>query len=158
MASVRSCGVRSRIHALVLPSEAAEFADDVRRIFLELGRTFGLDTLAGECSPAIDVSENGQAIEISMDLPGVDLAAVRVVVKGSVVLIAGEKAPRRGRGDSTFHLVERGFGRFARSVRLTTSCDASQARATLEQGELRIRLPKIVDRRGRPLDVPISRG
>jgi len=149
--------VRSRIHTIVLPSEAAEFADDVRRIFMELGRTFGLDALAGECSPAIDVSENEHAIEISMDLPGVDPAAVRVVVKNGVVIIAGEKAPRRSRGDSSFHLVERGFGRFARSVRLTTPCDASQARATLEQGELRIRLPKTVDRRGRPIDVAITR-
>jgi HSP20 family protein len=103
---------------------------------MELGRTFGLDALAGECSPAIDVSDNEQAIEIAMDLPGVDPAAVRVVVKGSVVLIAGEKAPRRSRGDSSFHLVERGFGRFARSVRLTTPCDASQARATLEHGTI----------------------
>jgi HSP20 family protein len=149
--------VRSRIHTIVLPSEAPEFADDLRRIFLELGRTFGLDALAGECSPPIDVFENEQAIEISMDLPGVEPGAVRVIVKSNVVLIAGEKTPRRSRGDSSFHLVERGFGRFARSVRLTTPCDASQARATLEHGELRIRLPKMADRRGCTIDVPISR-
>jgi hypothetical protein len=37
-------------------------------------------------------------------------------------LIAGQKMPRRS-GDASFHLVERGYGRFARVVRLTTACD-----------------------------------
>ena len=70
-----------------------------------------LDSLTGECSPPIDVYETDDALEIVVDLPGVDRDAVRVVAKGDAVLIAGEKAPRRGRGDSSFHLVERGFGR-----------------------------------------------
>lgn len=153
---MRSCDVRSRIHAVVLPSETGEFGEDIRRIFQELGRTFGLEALAGECSPPIDVSETEEAIEISMDLPGVDAAAVRVVVKGTAVLIAGEKLPRRGHGESSFHLIERAVGRFARSVRLTIPCDAGKARATLDDGELRVRLPKIAERRGRPIVIPVD--
>ena len=49
---VRSCG-----HAIPSPGRRAavgsvgEFADEVRQIFAELGRGYGLDTLAGECSP-----------------------------------------------------------------------------------------------------------
>jgi HSP20 family protein len=78
-------------------------------------------------------------------------------MKGMFVLIVGEKASRRGRGDSSFHLVERGLGRFARSVRLMAACDAGRAEATLENGELRVRLPKIVDRRGRGIRIPIGR-
>lgn len=149
--------VRSRIQAVVLPLETGEFGDDVRRIFLELGRTFGLEGLRGECSPAVDVYETDETIEISMDLPGVDADAVRIVVKGNAVLIAGEKAPRRGRGDSNFHLVERGFGRFARNIRLATSFDAGRARATLRLGELRVTLPKLAERRGAPIRIPINR-
>src|SRR5262245_20875493 len=110
--------MRSRIHAVSLPSEIGDFAEEIRRIFVELGRAYGPDSLAGECAPAIDVFETDEHFEITMDLPGVDTSAVRVVVKGSAVLIAGEKAPRRGRGDSSFHLVERGYGRFARTIRL----------------------------------------
>jgi len=148
--------MRSRIQAVVLPSEVGEFADELRRVFLELGRAYGPDALTGECSPAIDVFETDDQLEIVMDLPGVDAQAVRVAIKGSAVLIAGEKAPRRGRGDSSFHLVERGFGRFARIVRMAAACDAGNARATLQDGELRISLPKIAERRGRALRVPIA--
>src|SRR5437660_4932578 len=98
-------GMRS-IQAVVLPYEIGEFADEVRRVFLELGRTFGAQSLAGECAPAIDVFETDDALEIAVDLPGVDPIAVRVLMKGDALLIVGEKTPRRGRGDSSFHLVE----------------------------------------------------
>jgi HSP20 family protein len=147
--------MRTRVHAIVLPSEVlTDFVDEVRDIFNDLGRGYSLDTLAGECTPPIDVYETDSSLEISVDLPGVDPSALRILVKGMQVLIAGDKAPRRGRGDSSFHLVERDFGRFARTVRLTTPCDASRAHATLEKGELRITLPKVEERRGRA--IPIS--
>jgi HSP20 family protein len=145
--------VRSRIPHVVLPSELGEFGEEVRRIFRELGRGAAM---AGECSPPIDVYETDDALEIRVDLPAVDAADVRVAIKGATVLIAGEKTPRRGRGDSSFHLVERGFGRFARTVELSAACDTSRARATLRQGELRITLPKIGDRRGRLIEIPID--
>lgn len=148
--------MRSRIQAVVLPSEVSDFADELRRVFLELGRTYGSGALAGECAPALDVFETDEAIEIVVDLPGVDPAAVRIVAKHDTLLIAGEKASRRGGTDSTFHLVERGFGRFARAVRLGRPVDPSRAEARLANGELRIRVPKIADRRGQSIQIPVT--
>ncbi len=148
--------MRSRIQAVVLPSEVTDFADELRRVFLELGRNYGSGALAGECSPALDVFETDDAIEIVVDLPGVDPAAIRVIAKGETLLVAGEKASRRGVPDATFHLVERGFGRFARAVRLGRSVDPSRAEAHLANGELRVRVPKIDDRRGQLIRIPIT--
>jgi HSP20 family protein len=150
--------MRTRLQSVVLPFEVGDFADDVRRVFAELGRASGVEGLTGECSPPLDVFESDDAVEIRVDLPGIDPAAVRVLAKGPALLIAGEKAPRRGRGDSTYHLVERGFGRFVRTVRLASPCNAGQARAQIVDGELRISIPKIADRRGRPMHVPIGVG
>ena len=153
---MRSCPMRHRIHAFAIPSEVGDFADEVRRVFFELGRVFGAESLAGECSPAVDVYETDDALEIAVDLPGVTPSTVRLVAKGDSVLIVGEKPARRARGDSSFHLVERGYGRFARVVRLARACDTSTARATLTNGELRITVPKIVERRGRAIPIAIS--
>jgi HSP20 family protein len=144
--------MRTRIHAVSLPSETEDFTEEIRRIFPEVGHT---DSLIGECSPPLDVYETDETIEITVDLPGVAADAVRIVAKGEAVLIAGQKAPRRGRGDASFHLVERGYGRFARSVRLRTACDVAKARATLESGELRITLPKIADRRAHAIPITV---
>jgi HSP20 family protein len=149
--------MRTRVQAIVLPSEVlGDFADEVREIFNELGRGYSLESLAGECTPPIDVYETDAALEMSIDLPGVDPAAVRILVKGTQVLIAGDKAPRRARGDSSFHLVERDFGRFARTVPLTSPCDASRAHAALDKGELRITLPKVKERRGRAIRISLQ--
>jgi HSP20 family protein len=148
--------MRQRIHAIALPSEIGDFSDEVRRVFLELGRVFGSESLADECAPPIDVYETDDTLEIAVDLPGVDPAAVRVIAKGDSILIAGEKAARRARSESSFHLVERGYGRFARVVRLARACDTAQARARLSGGELRVSVPKIGDRRGRAIPIAIT--
>jgi len=82
--------------------------------------------------------------------------SVRVVAKGPTVLIAGHKRPRRTRAESSFHLVERGYGRFARAVQVSAACDTSRARATLSNGELRISIPRLVERRGRVISIAID--
>jgi HSP20 family protein len=148
--------MRSRIPTVVLPPEIGDFAEEIRRIFAELGRAPTSELGAGECSPPVDIYETDDAVEIRVDLPGVEATAARVLIKGDGVLIAGQKAARRSRGDSTFHLVERGFGRFARVVRLSAPCDSRRARAVLTIGELRITVPKIPERRGRAIPVAIQ--
>ena len=144
-----------RIHAIAFPSELGDFTAEVRQVFLELGRAFGSESPAGECAPALDVFETDDMLEITVDLPGVDRAAIRIVGKGDSVLIAGEKAARRAHRESSFHLVERGYGRFARVVRLGRACDTSRARATLVEGELRVSIPKIAEKRGKAIAITL---
>jgi HSP20 family protein len=137
--------------------EARDLADDVRRVFEELERQSGAGSVSGECVPAVDVVETADAIQIVVDLPGVRAESVRVLVKGNTILIAGEKPPAACPArDASFHLVERGFGRFARVIRLAGAFDASRAQATLRAGELRLALPRIEDRRGRGIPVPVT--
>jgi HSP20 family protein len=110
-------------------------------------------------SPTLDALETGDAVEIVADLPGVAIEDIRVLLKDDIVLIVGGKMPSDP-GDRTaasFHLVERDFGRFARAVRVGGALDASRASATLGNGELRVRIPKIENRRGRDIIVPVTR-
>ena len=147
--------MRSRIQAVVLPSEPTEFRDELRRMFQELDRATGEETLTGECVPPLDVLETDDALEVCVDLPGVPIDAVRIVAKGQTLLIAGHKAPRRSRPDSSFHLVERGYGRFVRVIQLSATCDTSRAHATMADGELRISIPRTSERRGRSIRISI---
>ena len=88
-------GTRSRFHSATLPSEVADYADEIRLAFLDLGRALTTESLTGECSPVIDVYENDEWVEIVVDLPGVNAAAIRATAKGDTVLIVGEKARLR---------------------------------------------------------------
>ena len=58
--------MRSRIQAVVLPPEPTEFRDDARRIFQELDRIRGEETITGECVPPLDVFETDEAVEIDL--------------------------------------------------------------------------------------------
>jgi HSP20 family protein len=139
-------------------AEAPDVADDVRALFEELAETLRHEHRAysGECRPPLDVFETDRSVEIVVDLAGVPAEAVRILFRGGVVLIVGEKAPPPGEQAQAFHLVEREFGRFARAVRLSGAFDVGSARASLRDGELTIVLPKRDERRGQPHRIRIE--
>jgi HSP20 family protein len=139
--------------------EVNELSDEVRRVFEEFDRRQG--TCRGVSSlytPALDVVETEGGFDVYVDLPGVPVDGVRILFKNGSLVIAGEKLASEpcGPDGSAFHLVERGFGRFARVVRLSTAIDAARARATLRAGELRVSVPRVEERRGREIVVPIE--
>ena len=147
-------------YAFFQSAEVADLADDVRALFEELSQALPLTerALSGECQPPLDVVEYDAGVEVTLDVPGVSLEAVRIVFRAGVLLVVGEKAPRTVDGPRAFHLVEREFGRFARGIRLTGAFNVRQANAALQDGQLTIRLPKMEDRRGQAFHIPIAAG
>jgi len=130
--------------------------DEVRRLFDQL---IGNEAQShpAECKVAVDVLETRESIEIVVDVVGVEPDAVQVVVARDTVLISGHKRAPVCQPDepTTFHIAERVFGRFGRAVRLAGAFDVGRAEATLRAGELRVRLPRIDDRRGREHRIPV---
>lgn len=140
-------------------TELGRLADDVRRLLADLERTVGPTAhVSGECEPPLDVFETDEALEVRLDVPGIGATALRVVVKHGILMVVGAKA--RGPGttpaQATFHLVEREFGRFVRAVRLDAALEVGGARAALGDGELRVVIPKRLDRRGQEQHIPIE--
>jgi len=147
---------RIRIVALIV-LEGRNSDDDLRRI-LEFLDQDGVPVGGPvECIPSMDVFETAATVEIIADLPGVRPEVIRVVFARGVVVVAGQKLPARcEHRDAAFHLAERSFGRFARMFRLAGAFDAGRARAILTAGELRIVIPRIEERRGGEIRIPIT--
>ncbi len=141
--------------------DVRDLADEIQQLFADLDRARPLDErlLPGVCSPTLDALETADAVEIVVDLPGVANDDVRVLLKEDIVLIVGGKMPPDPgeRSEANFHLVERDFGRFVRAVRVGGALNGGEATAALGSGELRIRIPKIENRRGRNILVPVKR-
>jgi HSP20 family protein len=143
------------------PHDPPDLANEVRRLFEDLARRRPdrRPFVSGECSPTLDVLETETTVEVLVDVPGLSADALRIMIKSGVVLIVGEKErTERSRTPTSYHLVERDFGRFARAVRIHAAVDTARARATLAHGELRIVLPRIEERRGREIIVPVESG
>jgi HSP20 family protein len=146
---------------LVSTHDPPDLSQEVRRLFDDLARRRPerRPYVSGECSPTLDVLETEHSVEIVADVPGIPAEGLRVLVKNNVVLIVGEKdRAEPARTPTSYHLVERDFGRFARAVRIHTAVDAARARATLAHGELRVALPKLVERRGREILIAVEAG
>ena len=131
--------------------------DELRRLVELLETDVHAAGVAGECAPPFDVLESADTVEIVMDLPGVDRDSLKVVFSRGMVLIAGTKrASLCSHADAAFHLAERAFGRFARGVRISGAVDAGRAKATLVSGELRLVLPRLTERRGGQITIPVE--
>jgi HSP20 family protein len=137
--------------------DAMDLAEDARRLLVELDRDVpSVAQLTAECRPPIDVLETASAIEIVVDLPGVRPESIRVAVRRNTLLVVGAKIAPPCEADSRYHLAERSYGRFARAVRFPGAIDAAQARATTQAGELHVVLPRLSDRRGSILQIPVQ--
>jgi HSP20 family protein len=125
---------------------------EVDRVFEDFGRgpAFQLAT------PRINVAETDGAIEVEAELPGVDEKDVEVVVERDVLTIKGEKKFEREEKKKNYHVQERAYGSFARSLALPFEPDAKTVKATFDKGVLRITLPKTASIKEKTSKIPIS--
>ena len=141
----------------LIQDDTADLADDIRGLFTDIDK--GLDDSArfrGECRPSLDIVETATAVEVIVDVPGVSAQVVRVLMRRNILLVVGAKVPAAAPRPMRFHVAERTYGRFARSVRVDAAVDATQANASVRRGQLRIVLPRLADRRGVPIPIPIE--
>jgi len=92
--------------------------------------------------PAMDIVEDEDQITVKTELPGIKKDDAHVMVEDGVLTITGEKKSDREEKDKNFHLVERTFGSFHRSIKLPTGVEADKAEASFEDGVLVVRIPK----------------
>jgi HSP20 family protein len=100
-------------------------------------------------TPQMDVSETGEQVEITAELPGLDADDVEVSLDGDVLTIQGEKTLQREEDERDYHVVERSQGSFSRSIRLPFEVDPDQIQAAFKDGVLTITVPKPADAQNR---------
>jgi len=92
--------------------------------------------------PAADVFETATAIVVRLELAGVAGSDVQVTVDGDVLRIRGDRKPRVDRDAQRLHQMEIASGPFERAIRIGVAFDREGVVATLEDGLLRVELPK----------------
>ena len=103
--------------------------------------------------PAMDVEEDENQITIRTELPGMGKEDVKITLEDGVLSLSGEKKSDREPKNKSFHLVERSFGVFHRSITLPTGVDAAQAKASFKDGLLVIEIPRSEAAKPRTLDI-----
>jgi HSP20 family protein len=93
-------------------------------------------------SPNVDVYYTGdpQMAVVKVDVAGMQLEDISIEVSGRQLAIAGERPVQETEG-RVFQQIEIPSGPFRRIVELQVDVDAERAKATYEDGVLRIELP-----------------
>jgi HSP20 family protein len=105
--------------------------------------------------PSVEVTEKGEDIVVSCELPGMVKEDVEIVLQNNVLTIRGEKKEeRKEEMEGRRYLVtERNYGSFARSFTLPTTVAADKVNATFEKGVLTIHLPKTAESKDRLIPI-----
>jgi HSP20 family protein len=104
--------------------------------------------LAGE------VEETDRDLVVRVEVPGMDRDNCRITIDGNLLHIMGEKHFESETRNSTYHIQERAYGAFERTIPLPQDVDIDKVDANYKSGVLTVRLPKVGGRRVRT--VPVS--
>jgi HSP20 family protein len=105
-------------------------------------RRWGLLPWEGEWAPPLDVAETADQVVVKAEIPGMDPKDINLSLTGDQLTIKGEKKSEREETKENYHLVERSYGSFARSVTLPAAVDEDKIEAKYDQGVLTVTCPK----------------
>jgi HSP20 family protein len=101
-----------------------------------------LQPLAEVWLPALDVSESGDKVTIKAEVPGMEAKDIEISMVGDTLTIKGEKKVEKEEKEESYHLVERSYGSFVRSIRMPAPVNADKIEASYKNGVLTITCPK----------------
>lgn len=104
-------------------------------------------------SPATDIFESESSITLLADMPGVKANDLDIDLRDNVLTLSGRVSPPEGSGESTV-LHEYRSGSFFRQFKLAESIDQAKIDAKLNDGVLRLELPKV--ERAKPRQITVK--
>jgi HSP20 family protein len=115
---------------------------ELRRIQDELDRLSGVMAPAAAGSfPAVNLYAGQDGIAVVAELPGVEKDELEVEVHQDTLTLRGARAPATERPEA-YHRRERRSGTFTRTLQLPYRIDPDRIEAQLENGVLRLSLPR----------------
>jgi len=116
----------------------------------------GVMPRSGSLVPALDLSETADAYHVEMAVPGMTADQLNITFENNVLTISGEISQSNDRKDRQYHVTERRYGRFSRSIRLPNQIHPDRIEARLENGVLTVTIPKAEEIKPRKIAVNVA--
>lgn len=115
-----------------------------------------LERREGIWSPAVNVTENKDAVVVTAEVPGLKKEDISISMHDNVLTLKGEKKQEKIQEDENYHCVERSFGSFNRSFTLPTMVDSAKVKASYKDGILTVELPKKEEAKPKEISINVS--
>lgn len=111
---------------------------------------------AGEWLPSLDVSETKNTYVVTTEVPGLDPKDIYISLNDGILTIKGEKKQEKEEKDENYHLIERNFGSFTRSIRLPGEVQSDKIAASCKNGVLKVTLPKSEETKKKEIKIKVD--
>jgi|SaaInl8_200m_RNA_FD_contig_31_2220124_length_894_multi_4_in_0_out_0_2 HSP20 family protein len=103
-------------------------------------------------SPLTDIMESQKELLVLMDMPGVNKDQIKVKLEKNILEISGQINTAEYSDYKPIY-TEYNFGNYTRSFELSNEIDQSSIKATIEDGVLRLVLPKVPEKQPKQIQV-----
>src|SRR5690606_20887388 len=129
---------------------------DPLNIFDEFERVFNRPVMrSNDWTVALDVSETDDLYTVKASLPGVSPDDVELTLEDNVLTIKGEMKSDETVEEAKYHVRERRYGSFSRSIRFPVMVDSNGVGATYENGVLTLSVPKAEEVKPKRIEIKI---
>jgi len=90
---------------------------------------------------------------VKASVPGINPDDLEITFTDGTLTIKGETREEKNVEETHYHMRERRFGRFSRSISLPTNLDADKIEASYDTGVLTLRLPKAEEMKPKRIEV-----
>ena len=104
----------------------------------------------------LDVSENEDAYTVKASMPGIPSDDINVTLEDNVLTIKGEIAGDNEVEGEQYHIRERRYGSFGRSLRFPVDVNTDAIEAVYENGVLTLTVPKAEEVKPKQISVKVN--
>ncbi len=124
--------------------ELARIEQELNKVFNELvpTRTASEVSQVQGWTPRVDVYEKDNKIVIEAEIPGAKKEDIEVKIRDNAVVIKGEVKKEEEKKEENYYRSERFYGVFERVIPLPAEVKAEEAKASFENGILKLEIPK----------------
>ena len=119
----------------------------------DLSRFLGTPGGGSAFLPPADVLVREDGVMVYMDVPGLHADDLELELEQDMLTVRGERRPPWESLEGISARIERSFGRFERTLRVTHGLDPDAIEASLDAGVLQLRLPKPQEHQPRKIEI-----
>ena len=108
----------------------------------EIDHLFERSSVVQGIRPEFEVKETKDGIQVTAELPGVSEKDIEVSLSKGVLTIQGEKKSEETKDGETYHITERSYGSFSRSLELPYEPEEKKVSAAFSNGVLSLTIPR----------------
>jgi HSP20 family protein len=103
--------------------------------------------------PKVDVVDRDDEVVVRAEVPGMEKDELEVSVAGNMLTLKGETRREEKEEKGEYYRCEMSHGAFSRTLALPAEVDDSRVKATLKDGVLELKLPKVEKSKRRAIKI-----